>query len=63
MIRAAAWTGGLFGAGAAISRLYPSGWTEPIVLVALGAALLFVSAHGAGRARRAGALAPKQAAA
>jgi hypothetical protein len=43
MLRATAWTVGLFGAGAAISRLFPSPWTEPLVLLALGMAFLFVS--------------------
>jgi hypothetical protein len=61
MLRVGAWTGGLFGVGAAISQMFPSAWTEPIVLLALGATLLFVSAHGTGRSRRARALAPKQA--
>jgi predicted acyltransferase len=63
MLRVAAWTGGLFGAGAAISQLFPTAWTEPVVLLALGATLLAVSARGPGRSRRARALSPKQAAA
>ena len=62
MLRAAAWTSGLFGAGAAIAQMFPTSWTEPVVLVALGAALLVVSSRGV-RQRRARALAPKQAAA
>ena len=54
MLRATVWTVGLFGAGAAISRLYPWTWTEPLVLFALGLALLFVSARTArGTARTA----------
>jgi hypothetical protein len=43
---------GLFGAGTAISRAFPAMWTEPVVLLALGIALLFVSARTA-RATRA----------
>ncbi len=45
MLRATVWTVGLFGAGTAISRLYPGAWTEPLVLLGLGIALLFVSAR------------------
>jgi hypothetical protein len=47
MLRATVWTVGLFGAGTAISRAFPAAWTEPIVLLALGIALLFVSARTA----------------
>ncbi len=61
MFRAAAWTGGLFGAGAAICQVFPAGWVEPVVLVALGAALLVVS-RGA-RRPRARVAEPKHAAA
>ncbi len=43
MVRAAGWCVGLFGAGAAISRLFPSPWMQPVVLLALGLAFLFVS--------------------
>jgi hypothetical protein len=43
MLRVAGWTVGLFGAGAAISRMFTSPWAEPIVLLALGIAFLFVS--------------------
>ncbi len=43
MLRVAGWTFGLFGAGAAISRMFTSPWAEPIVLLALGIAFLFVS--------------------
>lgn len=54
MLRATVWTVGLFGAGTAISRLYPGTWTEPLVLLVLGVALLFVSARTArGTARTA----------
>ena len=47
MLRATVWTLGLFGAGTAISRVLPGTWTEPLVLFALGLALLFVSARTA----------------
>jgi hypothetical protein len=47
MLRATVWTVGLFGAGTAISRLFPWAWTEPLVLLGLGLALLFVSARTA----------------
>ena len=43
MLRATVWTMGLFGLGTAISRLYPGTWTEPLVLLGLGIALLFAS--------------------
>jgi hypothetical protein len=70
MLRVAGWTVGLFGAGAAISRLFSSPWSEPIVLFALGLAFLFVSSR-TGRPRtivaelpaRAGAPEPAPAAA
>jgi hypothetical protein len=64
MLRAAAWTLGLFGVGTSITRMFPeSGWTEPLVLIALGIAFLYVSARTGLRERRESALAPKQAAA
>ncbi|HEX9241711.1 MAG TPA: hypothetical protein VF875_04655 [Anaeromyxobacter sp.] len=47
MIRATIWTVGLFGAGTALVRAFPGTWTEPIVLLALGLALLFASARTA----------------
>jgi hypothetical protein len=47
MLRATVWTLGLFGAGTAICRVYSATWTEPLVLFALGLALLFVSARTA----------------
>jgi hypothetical protein len=64
MLRATVWTVGLFGAGTAISRLFPGAWTEPLVLLGLGLALLFVSARTArgtarpARARPAASAAP-----
>jgi uncharacterized membrane protein YdcZ (DUF606 family) len=53
MVRVAAWTGGLFGAGAIICQMYPTSWIEPVVLVGLGAAMLIVSAR-TGRPRSVG---------
>jgi hypothetical protein len=46
MLRAAAWTGGLFAAGGTLCQLFPQTWVEPVVLMALGAALLVVSGRG-----------------
>ncbi|WP_041448334.1 hypothetical protein [Anaeromyxobacter sp. Fw109-5] len=64
MLRAAAWTLGLFGVGTSVVGLFPeSAWIEPVVLLALGVAFLYVSARTNVRERRTGALAPKQAAA
>ncbi len=45
MLRVTAWTVGLFGAGAAITHAFHGRWVEPLVLVALGLAFLFVSAR------------------
>jgi hypothetical protein len=53
MLRATVWTVGLFGAGTAICRAFPGTWTEPLVLFALGLALLFVSARTARTTRAA----------
>lgn len=62
MVRVAAWTGGLFGAGAMVCQVYPASWMEPVVLFVLGAALLFVSARtGRPRAVSRRALAAKEA--
>ena len=47
MLRAAAWTVGLFAVGGGICQVFPGPFTEPLVLLALGT-LLLVS----GRARR-----------
>ncbi len=46
MLRAAAWTGGLFAVGSAICHFFPESWVEPLVLLALGTALLVISARG-----------------
>ncbi|HET9594355.1 MAG TPA: hypothetical protein VFP65_02175 [Anaeromyxobacteraceae bacterium] len=43
MLRAAAWTGGLFALGGGICQLFPGPWVEPVVLLALGSALFFIS--------------------
>jgi hypothetical protein len=66
MLRAAAWTLGLFGVGTSIVRMFPrSAWIEPVVLIALGVAFLYVSSRSGFRVRRArsarGSLAPKEA--
>ncbi len=45
MARATAWTVGLFGAGAALARALAMPWVEPVVLLALGIAFLFVSSR------------------
>jgi hypothetical protein len=45
MLRVTAWTVGLFGAGAALARAFEAAWAEPLVLLALGLAFLFVSAR------------------
>jgi hypothetical protein len=65
MLRAAAWTLGLFGVGTSVVRMFPrAGWVEPLVLMALGFAFLFVSSRIGVRVRRARtALQPKGAAA
>jgi hypothetical protein len=53
MLRVTVWTVGLFGAGATIAHEFPSKWVQPIVLLALGLAFLFVSARmGAVKAPR-----------
>jgi len=43
MIRVAAWTCGLFAVGGGVVHLFPGQFTEPLVLLALGATLLLVS--------------------
>jgi hypothetical protein len=61
MLRVTAWTLGLFGAGAAIARTFPAQWTEPLVLLALGLAFLFVSARMGVRTARPVATLPTRA--
>jgi hypothetical protein len=43
MLRAAGWCVSLFGAGAAVSKIFPAPWSQPVVLLAVGVAFLFVS--------------------
>jgi hypothetical protein len=64
MLRAAAWTFGLFGAGMIVCHLFPVAWLEPVVLLALGFAFLFVSGRigrVGPRPRRARGVAAKEA--
>ena len=64
MLRAAAWTVGLFGVGTSVVRMFPqASWVEPLVLLALGFAFLFVSSRIGVHRRARTALEPKQAAA
>ncbi len=59
MLRAAAWSVGLFGVGLLICRVFPATWLEAPVLLALGVAMLVVSARPA-RPRRARVPQPKE---
>jgi hypothetical protein len=54
MLRVAAWTGGLFAIGAGVAHYFPGSWTEPLVLAALGAAMLLLGrdAHAATASNR-----------
>ncbi len=63
MLRAATWAVGLFGLAMLICRAFPMPWLEPIVLLALGVAMLWVSAHSGVRPRRVRAPQPKEVAA
>ncbi len=63
MLRAAAWTVGLFGAGMLICRMFPLYWIEPAVLFGLGIAFLAVSARTGLRPRRPRTVTAKEAAA
>jgi hypothetical protein len=51
MLRVTGWCVGLFGAGAAMVKVFPSPWMQPAVLLALGVAFLFVSRTSARPAR------------
>jgi hypothetical protein len=51
MLRAAAWTAGLFAVGGGVCHLFPGPWIEPLVLIALGTTLLFVSGRAPTAAR------------
>lgn len=62
MLRAAAWSMGLFGLGMLVCRMFPESWVEAPVLLALGVAMLWVSARTP-KPRRAGLAQPKEAAA
>ncbi|HYD41183.1 MAG TPA: hypothetical protein VEB43_10175 [Anaeromyxobacter sp.] len=62
MLRAAAWSVGLFGIGMLVCRLFPASWLEAPVLLALGVAMLWVSARTP-KPRRARLVQPKEAAA
>ncbi len=53
MLRAAAWTGGLFAVGGGVVHFFPGQFTEPLVLVVLGATLFLVSGRSRPRAARA----------
>ncbi|HEX8909320.1 MAG TPA: hypothetical protein VF805_08945 [Anaeromyxobacteraceae bacterium] len=55
MLRAAAWTVGLFALGGGICHLFPGPLVEPLVLLALGATLFFVSGRSPAPARDASA--------
>lgn len=62
MLRAAAWSVGLFGIGMLVCRLFPASWLEAPVLLALGVVMLWVSARTP-KPRDARVVQPKEAAA
>ena len=47
MLRAAAWTAGLFAVGGGICHVFTAPFVEPVVLLALGTALFVVSGRRA----------------
>jgi hypothetical protein len=51
MIRVVAWTGGLFAVGWGICHFFPGPFIEPLVLLALGVTLFFVSGRTPAPAR------------
>ena len=51
MLRVAAWTCGLFAVGGGVVHFFPGPFTEPLVLIALGSTLLFVSGRPAAGTR------------
>jgi hypothetical protein len=53
MLRAAAWTGGLFAVGGGVCHLFPGPFIEPLVLIALGSTMLFVSGRAPAATRAA----------
>ncbi len=61
MLRAGTWAVGVFGLAMLICRAFPVPWLEPIVLLGLGVAMLFVRARSGLRPRRARDPEPKQA--
>lgn len=50
MIRVAAWSGVLFALGCAVCQLFPAPLVEPLVVIALGAALLLLAGRPEPRA-------------
>ncbi len=51
MIRVVVWTGGLFAVGWGICHFFPGPFIEPLVLLALGMTLFFVSGRASAPAR------------
>jgi len=51
MLRAAVWTVGLFAVGGGVCHLFPGPFVEPLVLLALGTTLFFVSGRSPAPAR------------
>jgi hypothetical protein len=60
MLRVAAWTGGLFAIGAGVAHYFPGSWTEPLVLAALGAAMLLLGRDALSVSARTSPPAPPQ---
>jgi hypothetical protein len=52
MLRAAAWTGGLFAVGCGVVQMFPGQFTEPLVLIVLGAMLVLVAGRSRDAARQ-----------
>ncbi len=63
MLRASVWAVGLFGLAMAVCRTFQAPWLEPVILVTLGVAMLWVSARTGLRPRRARTVPAKEAAA
>ncbi len=51
MLRAAAWTCGLFAVGGGVVHFFPGPVVEPVVLLALGMTLFLLSGRKPGQAR------------
>jgi hypothetical protein len=47
MLRAAAWTVGLFALAGGVVQIFPGPFTEPLVLLAIGTTMFLVSGRGA----------------